>query len=267
MADGREPEDSSWKLVVRYPLRSFLAALRFLTIIPVSWKSDEDGRFFRASVICFPLIGLLIGSIVALFVFLFSPYFNNSLLAFFAIFLLSGFSGFLHLDGVADSGDGLLSSRPREQALKIMRDSRSGAMGVISLIFLILSKYAALSSLPRDVLIPLIILMPLAGRTAILISMAILPYAREGDGLGRLFYGSERYSVAGVAIVFLMLCCMTISMQTVFPVFIALLLTIALFSRWCFVKLGGATGDTLGAVCEFSELSVAIAVLCQQGAI
>ncbi len=125
MTDGREPEDSSWKLAVRYPLRSFLAALRFLTIIPVSWKSDEDGRFFRASVICFPLIGLLIGSIVALLVFLISPYFNSSLLAVFAILLLSGFSGFLHLDGVADSGDGLLSSRPREQALRIM-GCRSG---------------------------------------------------------------------------------------------------------------------------------------------
>jgi len=267
MTDSSEPVASSWKLFFRYPLQSFLTALRFLTIIPILWKSDGDGKYFRSSVISFPLIGLLIGLVVALFIFLISSYLNNSVLAVFAILILSGFSGFLHLDGLADSGDGLLSSRPREQALSIMRDSRSGAMGVIFLIFLILAKYAALSTLSTDTLIPLLIVMPIAGRTAILISMGILPYAREGEGLGQLFYGNERYSIAGVALLFFVLCCLTISIQYAFLMLLALLLTIAVFSRWCFVKLGGATGDTLGAVCEFSELSVAIAVVCQQGAI
>lgn len=259
---------SSWRLAVQYPLRSFLTALRFLTILPISWKSDEDGRFFQASVIWFPLIGLLIGSLVALPVFLVLPYVSSSLLAVFAVLLLSGFSGFLHLDGVADSGDGLLSSRPREQALTIMRDSRSGAMGVIVLIFLILGKYAALSTLPVEKIIPLLLLTPVAGRTAILLSMAILPYARNTEGgLGQLFYSKERYSIAAVALFFFIVCCVVISIQSAFITVIALVFTVLLFSRWCFVKLGGATGDTLGAVCEFSELSVAVAALCMHGII
>lgn len=259
---------SSWRLAAQYPLRSFFTALRFLTIIPVSWKSDEDGKFFQASVVWFPFVGLLIGSFVAFFVFLVSPFFSSSMLAVFAVLLLSGFSGFLHLDGVADSGDGLLSSRPREQALTIMRDSRSGAMGVIVLVFLILGKYAALSSLPIESMIPLLILTPVAGRTAILISMAILPYARKAEGgLGQLFYSKERYSIAGVALLIFIICCLLISIQSALITLVALLLTVVLFSRWCFVKIGGATGDTLGAVCEYSELSVAIAALCIQGVI
>ena len=257
---------SSWRMAVQYPLRSFFTALRFLTIIPVSWKSDEDGKFFQASVIWFPLIGLFIGSLVAFFVFLVSPFISSSMLAVFAVLLLSGFSGFLHLDGIADSGDGLLSSRPREQALTIMRDSRSGAMGVIVLIFLILGKYVALSTLPIEKMIPILLLMPVAGRTAILLSMAILPYARKAEGgLGQLFYSKERYSIAAVALLICLVCCAVISIQSALITLIAVILTVLLFSRWCFVKLGGATGDTLGAVCELSELSVAIAALCIQG--
>ena len=266
MPGSRVSAVSSWLMAVRFPLRSFLTALRFLTIIPVSWKSDEDEKFFQASVIWFPLIGLCIGSLVAFFVFLASPFISSSMVAVFAVLLLSGFSGFLHLDGVADSGDGLLSSRPREQALTIMRDSRSGAMGVIVLIFLILGKYVALSSLPIEKILPLLLLMPVAGRTAILLSMAILPYARKAEGgLGQLFYSKERYSIAGGAFLFFIVCCVVISIQSALISLIALILTVLLFSRWCFVKLGGATGDTLGAVCEFSELSVAIAALCIQG--
>lgn len=268
MPDSSNPAISSWQLALRYPLRSFLAGLRFLTIIPVTWKRDEDGRFFQASVIWFPLIGLLIGSCVTLLVFLASPFVSSAMLAVLAVLLLSVFSGFLHLDGVADSGDGLLSSRPREQALTIMRDSRSGAMGVIVLIFLILGKYAALSGLSVANLLPTLFLAPVAGRTAILLSMAILPYARKEEaGLGQLFYSKERYTIAGMALFFFIACCLTISIHSTFITLIALLLTVLLFSRWCFAKIGGATGDTLGAVCEFSELSVAVAALCFQGVI
>lgn len=265
MSESSTSKVSSWMLAVRYPLRSILTGIRFLTIIPVSWKSEEDGRFFRASVIWFPLIGLVIGSTVALLVYCVSPYFSNSMLAVLAVLLLSGFSGFLHLDGIADSGDGLLSSRPREQALTIMRDSRSGAMGVIVLVFLILAKYSSLSSLSIENLIPVLLLMPVAGRTAILVSMAILPYAREGEGLGQLFYGTEKYSIAGVALLFFILSCISITADSVLPILIAFLLTVVLFSRYCFTKLGGATGDTLGAVCELAELSVAVAVVYVQG--
>jgi len=266
MRSSSESNGSSLKLALSHPLQSFLAAFRFLTIIPVSWKSDEDGTYFRASIFWFPLIGLLIGFATFLLVSLVSPFVTPSLQAILALVLLSGFSGFLHLDGVADSGDGLLSSRPREKALSIMRDSRSGAMGVIVLIFVILAKYAVLSDLKTETLLQLLLLMPVAGRTAILLSMAVLPYARKDAGLGKLFYGRDRFQAAALALAFFVLCCLAVSLQYVVAMLIALLFTVIVFSRFCFVKLGGATGDTLGAVCELSELAVAIAVLCLQGA-
>ncbi len=266
MTDCNKPE-YSLRVAFGSPLQSFLTALRFLTVIPVSWKQSEDGIFFQASVIWFPLIGLIIGAVTAFLVSLVYPWLSPAVIAVFALLILGGITGFLHLDGVADSGDGLLSSRPKEQALDIMRDSRSGAMGVICLLFLILGKYAALSSLSIETLIPLLILMPVGGRTAILFSMAILPYARENDGLGRLFYSTERYYIAILALFFFILISCYVSLSLTLFVFPALLIAVLLFSRWCFVKLGGATGDTLGAVCEFSELSIAVAAVCFQGTV
>lgn len=256
----------SLRVAFTSPMQSFLTAFRFLTVIPLSLNQARDGDFFQASVIWFPVVGLAIGGIAAFLVSLAYPFLSSSVIAVFALLILGGITGFLHLDGVADSADGLLSSRPREQALEIMRDSRSGAMGVIVLVFLILGKYAALSSLSINTLLPALILMPIGGRAAILFSMAILPYARKDEGLGSLFYSSERYYIAAMALIFFVLCSCYVSLSLTLFVFPALLITVFLFSRWCFVKLGGATGDTLGAVCEFSELSIAVAAVCFQGA-
>ena len=261
MADGGSAveEQRPLRLALRFPLASLLAGFRFLTIIPVPWGAEKDGRFFQASLLWFPLIGLVIGAAVAFPVALCGALLPPSVTAVFAMILLAGISGCLHLDGLADSGDGLLSARPREQALEIMRDSRSGAMGMVFLIFVILAKYAALSSLPLSVLLAAVIFMPMAGRTAILLSMALLPYARSGDGLGRLFYSPDKVTVAVLGLLFCgVVALLFASLQVALSVLFAVFLTVALFSFCCYGKFGGATGDTLGAVCELTEFAVAV---------
>ena len=248
-------------LALRFPLASLLVALRFLTIIPVSWKSEGENRFFQASLIWFPPVGLLIGAGTALPVSLCIQHLPSSITAVLVMVFLAGFSGCLHLDGLADSGDALLSARSRERALEIMRDSRSGPMGTVSLVVVLLGKYAALSSLSPSVLIISVLLIPLAGRTAILLSMILLPYARKEEGLGLLFYSKEKYGTAAAGIFFSFL---FIILFTSFPIalsaLLAIVVTAGLFSYWCFNKLGGATGDTLGAVCELTEMTVAVSL-------
>jgi adenosylcobinamide-GDP ribazoletransferase len=252
-------EQRPLRLALRFPLASLLAALRFLTIIPIPWRSEKDGLFFQASLLWFPLIGLFIGAAVAFPVGLCVTFLPPSVTAVFAMILLAGISGCLHLDGLADSGDGLLSARPRERALAIMRDSRSGAMGMVFLIFVLLAKYAALSSLPSSVLLAAVVFMPMAGRTAILVSMALLPYARSGDGLGRLFYSTDKVTVAVLGILFCgVVALLFASLQVALSIILAVFITVGFFSLWCLRKFGGATGDTLGAVCELTELAVAI---------
>jgi adenosylcobinamide-GDP ribazoletransferase len=260
VAESEEDNRSRLPEALRSPLAGFLAALRFLTIVPLSWRSDQDGRFFGAALAWFPVIGLLIGGVAAGLIFCLTPFFPPSVLAVVAIVLLAAASGCLHLDGLADSGDGLLSARSRERILEIMRDSRSGAMGVIAIVVVLLGKFAALSSLDGSILIFTIIAMPLAGRCAILLTMALLPYAREGEGLGRLFYSPSTRWAALWALTFLVAVAAGSGWLMVLPVLIAVAVTVTLFSLWCRSKIGGATGDTLGAVCELTELMVALAM-------
>ncbi|MFH2124548.1 MAG: adenosylcobinamide-GDP ribazoletransferase [Pseudomonadota bacterium] len=256
-----EQDRQSWLPgVLRHPLATFLAALRFLTIVPIAWRCEEDGRFFTASLPWFPVIGLLIGLAVAGLVSCIAPFFPSSVVAVAAIVVLAAVSGCLHLDGLADSGDGLLSARPRERILEIMRDSHTGAMGVIALIVVLLGKFAALTALSGATLFTTLIAMPLAGRCAIVLTMAILPYAREGEGLGRLFYSPSSRLTALWSLVFLVVAFAWSGGRVLLPVLTALILTVLLFALWCRSKIGGATGDTLGAVCELTELMVAVAM-------
>lgn len=257
--------DNSVALAVRHPLATFLAGFRFLTIIPVTWNQDKDGRFFKASLIWFPVLGLFIGSVTVLAVYFLLGKLPIPVTTVFAMLLLAGLSGCLHLDGLADSFDGLLSSRPRSRALEIMRDSHIGVMGVIALFFVLLGKYAALSSLSSTALLQALLLIPMAGRTAIVLTMAILPYARSGEGLGVLFYSTGTRRMALLTTI----CCLVISGLVSFTslciVLIGILATVILFGFWCYRKLGGATGDTLGAVCELTELSVAVGFCVSAG--
>jgi len=251
---------------MKQPLMALLAALRFLTILPLSWRADEDGQYFADGLFFFPLIGLGIGALCALSAGLLGHILPQSLVALAGIVMLAVISGCLHIDGLADTADGLLSSRGRAEKLVIMRDSHIGAMGVIAIVFVMGGKYAALSALSPGLLLPALLLMPIAGRCAIVLSMAILPYARTEGGLGKLFYSQSTrraawlsaasfMAVLGLSVI-LSLCpwqiavCLTAMLST----------TVLLFAGWCRRSLGGATGDTLGAVCELAELMTAVAL-------
>ena len=240
-------------------LIAFFTALRFLTVIPVSWRADRDGQLFGLCIYHFPLIGLLIGcggALVASIACLLLP---TAVAAFTVLFYLSAISGFLHLDGLADSGDGLLCARPREQSLAIMKDSRTGAMGVVILVFVLIGKFAALSTLPPEMLFSAALYLPLAGRCAIVVTMAYQPYARPEGGLGGLFYSSRsRYAALLGLGILLAVTVLHGGIGTTLAVLMTVLVTVFWFSAFCRKRLGGVTGDTLGAVCELTELSVAI---------
>ncbi|KAF0188622.1 MAG: cobalamin-5'-phosphate [Desulfobulbaceae bacterium] len=260
MPDQEEERRFRLPEAFRYPLAGFLAALRFLTIVPLTWRCEQDGRFFGAALAWFPIVGVLIGLAAAILVSCLSPFFPPSVSAVAAVILLAAASGCLHLDGLADSSDGLLSARTRERILEIMRDSHTGAMGVIAIVVVLLGKYAALSSLEGSMLIFTVIAMPIAGRCAIVLTMACLPYARDGEGLGRLFYASSTRLTALWALVFLTVILIFGGLPMVFSTLVAVLATVLFFSLWCRSKIGGATGDTLGAVCELTEMMVAMAM-------
>jgi adenosylcobinamide-GDP ribazoletransferase len=235
-------------------------ALRFLTLLPIAWRANEDHQHFPGSLIFFPVVGVGIGILGALMVVLLNIFLPQPVVVAMSLTYLAFISGCLHLDGLSDSADGLLSSRPREDCLRIMKDSRAGAMGIVVVVLVLLTKYAALSSLPSNLLPLAIFLIPLTGRCAILLSMGSLPYAREEGGLGQLFYSGNSRKSAASGLLVLVVLILAFRSESLLPVLAGFLLINFFFNRWCRTKLGGATGDTLGAVCELTEMVTAVAL-------
>ena len=250
-------------------LSSFVAAVRFLTIIPLPGRFGSGSEELARAVPFFPLVGLLLGCVavpIAWGLHTLAPPLATAVLL---VFLLLSFSGGLHLDGLADTADGFFSARPREQMLKIMRDSATGAMGVIALVLVLVLKVACLSTMPGNTLVVSVFLIPIAGRIAILLLMGLLPYIRPEDGIGSVFstYYDNRHAMtmalAGL-IAFGGTAWAAAGSRGVLAAFVVLLLP-ALFAVFCRRKIGGVTGDTLGAVCELTEAVVALVFVLRIG--
>ncbi|MFT5728199.1 MAG: adenosylcobinamide-GDP ribazoletransferase [Desulforhopalus sp.] len=252
MKENRDP----W---MKEKLAAFLAALRFLTIVPIEWNAERDGDYFKQSLLFFPVIGLLIGSVGYLLTLFSLWIFPQPVVTCLVICYLAFISGCLHLDGLSDSGDGLLSSRPRDRSMEIMKDSRVGAMGVIVTVLVILAKFSALISIDPHQLAITVFFMPLAGRVIILCTMAALPYARQEGGIGGLFYSKSVKRLAFCSLFVLIAFLVLLTPGKLFIVLSVVVLVFYLFNRWCKSKIGGATGDTLGANCELAEMAVALA--------
>lgn len=238
-------------------MKSLLAAIRFLTIVPVpgDWGTAEED--IARSVPWFPVIGLLLGAAAAAIAWGLSFVAPPMVTAAAVVVVLLSFSGCLHMDGLADSADGMLSSRPRERILEIMKDSHTGAMGVIAIVCVLLLKFASLASLSTDVLWPAVLLMPLAGRCAIVIQMALLPYAKP-SGLGNIFYRRPTQLAAIWAVIVLSTAAWCVlGSRGLVVCAVCVVVTMAL-SIYVYRKIGGATGDTFGAVCEIIEVVPAL---------
>ena len=243
---------------MKQSLRHFLTAFRFLTIIPLPWMAENDSECFPDSVKYFGVVGLCIGIFGSILVYLLSALLPSILLCSILLLYFSLISGFLHLDGVADTADGFFSSRPKEKILAIMKDSRTGAMGVIALIFLLLIKFCALVSLPVEKLPVAALLVPLSGRCAIVYTMSFLPYARENGGLGKMFYATDTSVNIFVTAVIFIFTGIVINFSLAISLLCALVVVTVVFGIWCKRMIGGITGDTLGAICEIIETSAAV---------
>jgi adenosylcobinamide-GDP ribazoletransferase len=235
-------------------MRDFLQALSFLTILPIGQNSVSDERDLARSMAFFSLVGLLIGLLLALGYFLLSFLLHKSLVLWLTLGLLAFLTRGLHLDGFADTVDGLASGGPREKILEVMRDSRIGAFGVIGLIFLIGAKYLSLDQMLDQSIPRTLILMAVMGRNSMVLVCYRSAYARSGEGLAKPFAENltTRETILSSVIAF------GIGLLLMGVMGIVVFLGTGLFSlgyRFFFIKkLKGITGDILGGVNELAEL-------------
>ena len=248
-------------------MKRLCAALRFLTILPVParWAGDETD--LNRGVPFFPVVGLLIGLLIASFDLALSRAFPPLLASTFVVVALIAVSGGLHLDGLADSADGLFSSRPREQVLEIMRDSRVGPMGVAAIVCTISLKIAAVSSIGSGTRWAAILLMPLAGRCALVILMELLPYARREGGLATVFQENRSMLHTVWAVGALTFVGWISAGSTGLAVAVVSITATLLLAAYMYSKIGGFTGDTLGAACEIVEVLPALVLAASSNAV
>lgn len=235
-------------------VKSLLIALGFLTILPSPIKMELKPIELGRSMACFPLAGTLIGGILVGIDVVFATMLPRSVVDFILIVALAIITGGLHLDGLADTFDGLYGGRTREEALAIMKDSRVGAIGVVSLVFVIILKYITLLSIPAGLKHTALVVMPALSRWSMVLAASLSTYARPTGGTGRdfiesvsrisLFIATAFALVVGIAalgwkggLIFLLIGGITI-------------IWVIYFHR----RLGGVTGDILGSINEVNEV-------------
>ncbi len=251
-------------------MKGLRSAIAFLTILPVGPRNlTEDLASART---WFPLIGLLLGSLLAGTDLLlqkaipllsadpapldrqFPPLLAAALLTAALVLLTRA----LHLDGFMDSCDALLGGFERRRRLEILRDPHVGAFAVVGLASLLLLKLTALAALPQTSRLSVLLLFPCLSRWGMLLAMEMFPYIRR-EGLGTAFFGNRgRWPLIGGL-------CLALSAAmglagTTGVLLLALASAVSwAVGYWAARALGGLTGDLYGAVNETAEASVLVA--------
>jgi adenosylcobinamide-GDP ribazoletransferase len=235
---------------------SFLAALHFLTSIPVPLKRELSPAQLGRATTYFPLIGLVIGGILAGLNWLLLNIMPVGVVNALLIVVLVILSGAIHLDGLADTCDGIGGHKTTEERWRVMRDSRTGAFGVVGIVLLLLVKYISLNHIPSDLMTPVLILLPATSRWAMVYAIFVYPYARP-EGLGTAYKNATRWPQFTMAT--LTVCA---AAGALFPLFsyMGLLMipgiwiTTTLMAIYFKYKFSGLTGDNYGAINEMAEV-------------
>lgn len=231
-------------------LNGFISALKFLTVIPLPFA--KDAAFVpKDAVRFFPLTGVIIGLIVAILDLLFGWCFNRVIASALDVAVLACLSGALHLDGLGDSADGLFSHKPAKKALDIMRDSRVGSMGLVTVVLVLLIKFAALTGV-NEHRFALLVLAPAFARTGMVFAMLHLPYLRKEDGLAGPFFVSSMPGLFFISFIILLVAAGLTGLPGIL-IILGFIVSTVLLPVFFKKRMGGVTGDMLGAMAETQE--------------
>ncbi len=268
--------------------RNFFLAIRFLTIIPLPhWSEDTDEDMAQA-MYWFPLVGFAIGGAVGACWLAAANVLGSTVGSVVAVALLAVATGAIHLDGLADTCDGLLGGHYRQSRLRIMKDHNVGTFGLVAVALVLMLKVTCLqrlSPIPASgrfcifgelrtdgpLLTPLLtVAFAVAmGRWAQVLAAAIGPYARTEDGTGKSFVDNVnlRHAVFSLLPMVLLMALLWYSLGAsgdwfgrlsqlyvlVIKIVVPALVVVLALVMWCHARIGGVTGDTLGALAEATE--------------
>ena len=239
--------------------KRFILMLQFMTSIPLPIKINVKNEDFGKGLVYAPIVGLIIGGILSGTYIILNRLFPIYIVSILILIEYIILTGGLHLDGLGDTFDGLFSNRPVDRILEIMRDSRVGTNAVLAITSLLILNVGLLVGTGSGFMFKALLLFPVAGRIGSLIGAGISKYARSGEGLGKSFIDYCGVKEIFIGLIFYFSIFFIIDnlqglMISIFPIISAIIL-VKFFSR----KIGGATGDVLGAVCEMNQTVFLIA--------
>lgn len=246
-------------------IRAFALALQLLTRLPIpssgaAPRPEQLGR----SVLWFPVVGLLIGALLAgLHLALGRIDFGVLAALLLAVWVLV--TGGLHLDGLADSADAWIGGQgDRDRTLMIMKDPRSGPIAIVTIVLVLINKFAALQMLLVGDACIALLLAPVLGRTVIVMLLITTPYVRPG-GLGAPY--ANALPRLSCSLLTLLIAVLTIALLKGQGIILIAMLGLGFIGlrHGLIARLGGATGDTLGAACELAETAALITLAVMAG--
>jgi len=251
--------------VIRSQLELFFIAVGFFSRLPVpGWVEFSPDKLGHAARFL-PLVGWLIAAIGAAVFWLAVQVLPVELAVVLSMAATIRATGAFHEDGWADTCDGLGGGWTRDQVLQIMKDSRIGSYGAIGLVLLLLAKYLVLSALGADddypLLAALLVAHPLSRLAAVSI-MAMLDYARSDDSaksapVARRPDAGELGIATLAGVLPLLLLPAAAALAALGLAVVVVVMALRTFAR----RLGGYTGDTLGAVQQLSEIAIYLGIL------
>ncbi len=227
-------------------MKSFLLMITFLTRIPVKYPYEYRDDDFIRGINFMPLIGLIIG--LLLWGISYSSYYIDKPIVSLLIWTVYiGLTGALHFDGLADTVDAIFSNRDKGRMLEIMKDSRIGTFGVLS-IFFVLSFNIVLTNY---IDYKLLILLPVVGRSCAILACSLSTYLRE-EGMGKAVIENSGLKEGIISVVYIIIVGIIINYKILIPISFILLFTLYMI-RYFKKHLGGLTGDSIGFFIEITQ--------------
>lgn len=233
-------------------MRTFLAALSFLTIIPVNGKSVPPGR----AAIFFPIVGAMLGAAGAGLFIAASLALPLSLAALLAVTFWTVISGVLHEDGLADVADAMRAGRTRDKMIAILKDSRIGTYGAVAIVLSLVARWQALEHVPAAHILLVCIVAQAVPRSAM---VALAWVSRpSGEGLGLAFTSSLTTAGALVAIAQGLGASMLLGWRPGLLIVAGAYLIVRGARAYFYKRIGGVNGDCLGATEQLLEIVILV---------
>ncbi len=236
-------------------MKGLIAALQFITILP----SGKPSPFEPDKMVpFFPVVGLLLGGLVAVFDFVAMQVWIHPVVAVLDVVLLIVMTGAFHLDGLGDAADGLLGQRSREKALAIMKDSRIGTMGLVAIVSALGIKWGGIAGLDSQRSL-LLILVPAYARGGMIFGIRFLEYGRPDGGTGLDFFKEKLGNTAFWGMILPVMLSVLLGWNAVWlnAGFAFLIVSLLYYYR---KRIGCITGDMLGAIAEITEAGLFLLV-------